>query len=516
VRLGNPLFFTENHRFAVYRDFSLGPADGKMLTVAYQPMVGAAAAGLYLLLMQQLPAERTGWSPLELQRKLFQGLALEPNPDGRALLARCCSLLEAVGLMRTETAENPDTEELVYVYRLYPPLKPADFFATEHLRLLLRDKIGDNAVNALMGELVSDKPEELADPYLIRKEVTVPFYEVFTLAGEADEALDAVRAVSGAAAGIGDGAPLPPVRFTYEQIISRVPRTSLNRRHVELLAGEPDVIARINYYADKYGLTLTNVAEVLDFDGVFDALGKWDERIFERQAELIYLQRYKHEEQLAVRLAAMEETAAASAMPESGAANKTAGFAAGRSPQTAVSAGGHAGSAPETDALLDVPDRLKDKLDIVSYNALLKQKPYTKVLELFIGTPKVMGETKEMFRKLNILYRFPDEVLNALIHYMQVYEKPWNESYINKVAASLQARQVRTYEQAVRYFNAERRAAQGRQETGGRNATRPAGQSRTGGKGKPRLPVYQAPSGKLADDARQELDEIVKYLEGQS
>lgn len=515
--MGNPLFYTENHRFAVYRDFSLGPADGKMLTVAYQPMVGAAAAGLYLLLMQQLPAERTGWSPLELQRKLFQGLALEPNPDGRALLARCCSLLEAVGLMRTETAENPDTEELVYVYRMYPPLKPADFFATEHLRLLLRDKIGDNAVNALMGELVSDKPAELADPYLIRKEVTVPFYEVFTLAGKAEEATGMIRAVSGIAAGIGDAAPLPPVRFTYEQIISRVPRTSLNRRHVERLAEEPDVIAKINYYADKYGLTLTNVAEVLDFDGVFDALGKWDERIFERQAELIYLQRYKHEEQLAVRLAAMEETAAASAMSDSGASGTAAGFAPGSSPQKAVSAGGgHGEAAPETDALLAVPDRLKDKLDIVSYNALLKQKPYTMVLELFIGTPKVMGETKEMFRKLNILYRFPDEVLNALIHYMQVNEKPWNESYINKVAASLQARQVRTYEQAVRYFNAERRASPERRETGGKGASRPAGQIRTGGKGKPRLPVYQAPSGKLADDARQELEEIVKYLEGQS
>lgn len=512
MRLGNPLFYTENHRFAVYRDFSLGPVGGKMLAGAYQPMVGAAAAGLYLLLMQQLPAERTGWSELDLQRKLFAGLALEPNPEGRAVLARCCSLLEAVGLLRTETVENVETEEIVYVYRLYPPLKPVDFFATEHLRLLLRDKIGPKAVEALMREMTADEPEELQDPYLIRKDVTMPFYEVFTLAGDGEEASPGVpHAVRLEGTAEENKPPLPPVRFSYEQIASRVPKSSLNRRHVERLAEEPGTVAQINYYADKYGLTLTNIAEVLDFDGVFDASGKWDERVFERQAELIYLQRYKHEERLAVRLTAMEETAAA-AEPDSG---QTAG-------DVAKAAGSvQAETPPDPAALFEVPDRLKDKLDLVSYNRFLKQNPYTKVLQLFIGTPKIMGETKEMFRKLNILYRFPDEVLNALIHYLQTYNKPWNETYINKVAASLQARHIRTFEQAARYFNAEQEALRKRQETGSRTGNRSGSRTgsaagRAGGKGKPRLPVYQAPSGKLADEARQELDEIVKYLESQS
>lgn len=516
VRLGNPLFFTENHRFAVYRDFSPGPADGKMLTAAYQPMVGAAAAGLYLLLAQQLPAERTGWSALDLQRKLFHGLALEPNPEGRAQLARCCSLLEAVGLLRTETAENPETEEIVYVYRLYPPLAPAEFFATEHLRLLLRDKIGEQALRALARELVADKPEELKDPYLIRKDVTMPFYEVFTLAGEAGAAAPAAPHAVPADDALQDaGAPLPPLRFTYEQIASRVPKSSLNRRNVERLAREPGIIGKINYYADKYGLTLTNIAEVLDFDGVFDAAGKWDERVFERQAELIFLQRYRHEERLAGRLAALEETAAASAMPEAIPAEAAGMQAAGGGRKAGEAGPGRpAAPAPDPGALLAVPERLRDKLDLLSYNALLKQKPYTKVLELFIGTPKVMGETKELFRKLNILYRFPDEVLNALIHYLQTNDKPWNETYINKVAASLQARQIRTFEQAAKYFNAEQQALRRRQEAAGKGSKRPAGGA--GGKGKPRLPVYQAPSGKLADDARQQLDEIVKYLEGQS
>lgn len=508
VRLGNPLFFTENHRFAVYRDFSLGPAESRMLAAAYQPMVGAAAVGLYMLLLHQLPADRTGWSGLDLQRKLFAGMALEPNPEGRAALARHCSLLEAVGLMRTEIAEQPDTEEWMYIYRLYPPLKPAEFFATAHLRLLLRDKIGERAAEALARELVADKPEALGDPYLVRRDVTVPFHDMFSLAAAADEAGPADG--NGPAGGVGSEAaapPLPPLRFTPGQIISRVPKTSLNRRHVERLAEDPASVGKINYYADKYGLTLTNVAELLDLDGVFDASGRWDERAFERQAELIFLQRYKHEEQLAARLPAMEETAA-SAAPDDG-----------RFPPVSRGAGRPAagGEAADPDALLAVPERLRDKLDIVAYNDFLKRSPYTKVLELFIGTPQVMGETKEMFRKLNILYRFPDEVLNALIHYLQTKEKPWNESYINKVAASLQARQIRTFEQAARYFNAEERALARRQEAAGRGGARAGAAGRTGGgRAKPRLPVYQAPSGKLPEEARRELDEIVKYLEGQT
>lgn len=501
MRLGNPLFFTENHRFAVYRDFSLGPVAAKMLSAAYQPMIGAAAAGLYVLLIQQLPAERTGWSALDLQRKLFQGLALEPNPEGRSVLARCCSLLEAVGLLRTDTVENVETEEILYEYRLYPPLKPADFFATEHLRLLLRDKIGDRAVDALQREMTAQRPEELDDPYLIRRDVTVPFYEVFTLAAEAADAASATSPAHSPDGSVqASRPPLPPIRYGYGQIISRVPRSSLNRRHVEQLAEQPDIIAQINYFADKYGLTLTNIAEVLDFDGVFDASGKWDARVFENQAELIYLQRHKQEEQLAVHLSAMAETAATVAVPDP----------AGE---------GDKPSREQVDeqALFAVPDKLRDKLDSVAYNRLLKQEPHTKVLQLFIGTTQVMGETKDMFRKLNIVYRFPDEVLNALIHYLQTNNKPWNETYINKVAASLQARQIRTFEQAAAYFNAEWSSSGRQQQSGSRsgNRTGAAGGRNNAAKGKPRLPVYQAPSGKLTAEDRQELEELVKYLEGQ-
>lgn len=66
MRITNPLHFTEQHRFSVYREFSLSSLDYKMLAAVYQPIVGALAVGLYSQLFQQIPAEQIGYSELEL------------------------------------------------------------------------------------------------------------------------------------------------------------------------------------------------------------------------------------------------------------------------------------------------------------------------------------------------------------------------------------------------------------------------------------------------------------------
>ena len=71
MRISNPLHFTEQHRFLVCRDFSLSPIDQQMLATVYQPLVGSDAYGLYMLLFHQLPADQTGYSRPEQQRKLF-------------------------------------------------------------------------------------------------------------------------------------------------------------------------------------------------------------------------------------------------------------------------------------------------------------------------------------------------------------------------------------------------------------------------------------------------------------
>src|SRR6478752_5183527 len=101
MRITNMLHFTENHRFCVNRDFSLSGLDYKMLTMMYQPMVGAYAITLYQTLSQQLSSERTGYSPLEQQRRLFLMLELEQGERGRKFFIEQSSKLEAIGLLQT-------------------------------------------------------------------------------------------------------------------------------------------------------------------------------------------------------------------------------------------------------------------------------------------------------------------------------------------------------------------------------------------------------------------------------
>lgn len=496
MRLLNPLHYTENHRYTVYRDFSIGPVEASMLTGVYQPMIGAVAAGLYSLMLQDLPAERVGYSALELQRKLFAGLDLEPNEAGRKQLASCCSKLEAVGLLSTQLIEIVDTEEQVYEYRLFAPLKPVEFFRQEHLRLLLRDKVGERALEAIQQRFIADKPDELKDPYMLRKDISSQFHEVFSLslsAVSADSALTYAR--PDAADEVNElPPPLPPVRYTYSHILPRVPKSSVNRRHFEQLEHHPEIIARINFIMDKYDLTLKEIGELLDMDGMFDFQGRLQEHRLEKEAEWMFVQRHKREEALnwgLVEQLGKAETESAAAQQTSVMEQEETGF--------------------------EVPEPLKARYDQAAYNRILAQEPYTKVLELLVA-PKISGFTKKLFSKLNLYLNIPDAVLNALIHHMRVNQLPWKEAYIEKVAASLQGEQIVTYEQAVRYFRKERAARAGLKQQG--KASETSTRSYRSGKPesarqKPKLPVYQAPSGKLDEDEKKELERIVKYLEGQ-
>ena len=47
MRINNILQFTEYHRYYIFRDFSLSSLDYKMLSLIYQPMIGAFAVAFY-------------------------------------------------------------------------------------------------------------------------------------------------------------------------------------------------------------------------------------------------------------------------------------------------------------------------------------------------------------------------------------------------------------------------------------------------------------------------------------
>ena len=54
MRITHVLQFTEHHRYYTFRGFSLSPLDMRMLTLIYQPMIGASAISLYQLLYHQV------------------------------------------------------------------------------------------------------------------------------------------------------------------------------------------------------------------------------------------------------------------------------------------------------------------------------------------------------------------------------------------------------------------------------------------------------------------------------
>ncbi len=181
MRMKNLLHYTENHRYCVYREFGLSALDELMLGSVYQPMVGAFAVSLYRLLFQHVPVGQIGYSPLEQQRRLFLTLGLEPSEKGRKHLIEQTSKLEAVGLLQTSRLYAPETDDYMYEYEMQPPLAPADFFRTQHLTLLLRDKIGKFAVLSLRESLWSSESAEWSQSSYNKENISIPFYELFEL-----------------------------------------------------------------------------------------------------------------------------------------------------------------------------------------------------------------------------------------------------------------------------------------------------------------------------------------------
>lgn len=492
MRISNPLHFTEQHRFCTCRDFALSPIDHKMLSTIYQPIIGADSLGLYMLLFQQLPADQAGYSPPEQQRKLFLSLDLEPSERGRAKLASLASRLEAVGLMETWRNTLAESDEIIYVYRLFAPLAPADFFRTHHLVLLLRDKVGQHMATALRQSLYANEPEEVRKERITSSEnLSMPFYELFELNPRmvddrwerqmAAPALDFPQpARSGRTA----------YKYEYADIITRFPRQSANRGFVENLQYEPDQLAALNYVALKYDLTLSELCRLLDEDGVFTPAGELSLETLQHRANLTFRRELEREEK---RISVLGRIAS-SASEETAAAVKV---------ETEV----------DPEHFVDVPETLKDVYDKESYNRMLRNSPYTLVLQLFFPGA-VPRHVLNVFENLDLNYKLNEEVINVLIHHLKENRLSWNKSYIDSIAADMLGKQVERYEQAVAYF----RASIQRRKTGGQYGGASNARTRTIRR-KPDIPIIDLSqqSGEeepLTDEELQEIQKIVKELDG--
>lgn len=501
MRVSNNLEFTENHRYAVYRDFALSGTDRAVLPKLYQPMIGAFATGLYSLLYHHLGDDRTGYSALDSQRKLFLGLDLDMSPSGRKKLIDEASRLEAVGLMQVYRHHDPVTEETLYEYALSRPLTVSDFFASLHLTLLLRDKIGKLGVLELRKSFEEEAPAGLAR-FVNREEVTVPFYELFELGGgPVDRELEQALAES-ASARERTATAAQPDKIRQSDILLRFPRGSANRPHVERLHLSPESMVQLNYLAYKFDLDVPEVCRLLDEDGIFFADGtlEWEE--LNRRANLVYRQDRKRDEARERFLARGEERAAL----------------------------GDAGQAEPLDAayLLDVPERFLAEATKEQYNDLLLQEPYTRILARYFPGA-VPDSFVRIFEKIDLNYKLAEPVINVLIHYVlgMKHAQRLTAAFIDSVASNMLAKGIDSFRRAVAYVREQEKlnASLERKRRGEADGSSGGGQAAgTGGatsrgrapRRKPDMPVVKdlEPAQPMSAEEREKLRELARQLKG--
>ncbi|MDF2814839.1 MAG: helicase DnaB [Paenibacillus sp.] len=434
MRITNMHHFTENHRFYVYREFALGVLDFKMLSSIYQPMIGAYAVAIYQTLTQQVPADRTGYSELEQQRKLFLTLDLEPGERGRKHFIEQTSRLEAVGLLQTTRKYVPAVDDYMYEYHMLAPMSPDEFFKNQHLVMLLRDKVGKYAVLGLREAFLCQEPDELSDPETIAENISVPFYDIFQLNTQVID-LELEQALfETAPAREQMGLDVTSKAFHYSELIMRFPRESGNRVFVEALRYEPQQMIAINILARKFALTLQETCRLLDEDGMFSEAGELQTEMLQYKANLYYRQGLKRGEERERHLVKVVDAAVKRDLDESqweGSEEKTV----------------------EMSYYLEVPAMFVGQCDIHQYNALLRNEPYTGLLSRFFPKGSVPKTVTDIFEKIDMNYKLPDEVINVMIHHLHVYkESSWTKGYIDTVASNMLAKGIGTYEQAVEYI----------------------------------------------------------------
>ncbi|MFP4977258.1 DnaD domain protein [Paenibacillus sp. CN-4] len=489
MRMSNIHYFTEHHRYCVYREFGLSALDQRMLTSVYQPMVGAFAIGLYRLLFEHVPSEAIGYSAPDQQRRLFLTLGVEPNEKGRKYLIDQTSRLEAVGLLSTCRIFVPETDDYMYEYELLAPLGPSEFFATQHLTLLLRDKLGKFAVLALREQFWGAEPGEWGRSP-VKENISVPFYDIFELNThvidyELEQALAEVATVR--QPGLREAGEQ---QIGYSDIILRFPRESKNRSHVEKLRFDHNQMAVINYVANKYNLGPEDLSRLLDEDDVFTPSGEIVLDTLQQKASEHFRQDIKRQEK--------REIAAAKVV------SLRAGLSAGEEtapPEQSV----------EMEFYVEVPPQFINQCDIHQYNMMLRNKPYREMLQKFFpGT--VPAPVMDMFLNIDLNYKLSEEVINVLIHYLMTMvasgeEQRLNRNFVEAIASNMLMKQVNTYEKAVRYIR-EQSKVKGKNAAGG-----PAAGQRTrkaaGRSGKPEIPIA-VDDGNGAAVSDQEFAEMMK------
>ncbi|AZU63578.1 replication initiation and membrane attachment family protein [Neobacillus mesonae] len=123
-------------RYIVSANGLLHEYDRKVLTFLYQPLIGSTCYSLYMTLWSELEENRL-WAESSTHHLLMNLLGMNLKQIYEARMK-----LEGIGLLKTYV--NTEDGERSFIYELYPPLSPEQFFLDGMLNIYLYRKIGKN------------------------------------------------------------------------------------------------------------------------------------------------------------------------------------------------------------------------------------------------------------------------------------------------------------------------------------------------------------------------------------
>ncbi|MCT8137414.1 DnaD domain protein [Anaerobacillus sp. CMMVII] len=154
-------------RYVVRTTSFINEADRKIITLLYQPLIGAIAHSLYFALQSEL--ERDQYTSIETTHKTLMtmmGLPLDKIYEER-------KKLEGIGLLNVY--KQKQDEDIIYLYELQKPFSPHEFFKDDVLSVYLYNRVGKYRYLQLRDRFTINKINK--DNF---KEITLSFSDVFT------------------------------------------------------------------------------------------------------------------------------------------------------------------------------------------------------------------------------------------------------------------------------------------------------------------------------------------------
>ena len=196
----------EVNRASIVTDF-----DRKVLYRLYQPLVGYGAISLYFTLLSELEADMTTMKTSRPHSVIFDMMNCT-NKDFTMFI----QLLEGVGLVKTYV-KNEDVK--AYIYCLYAPKSPKEFFDYDLYASLLKEKLDEKDFDRV--KMYFKDNSKTPKTY---EEVTVTFNDIYEVAD--------LEVVGGKNNLVDHKSNYPEFEFNYESFYLKIKEFQIDKRKI--------------------------------------------------------------------------------------------------------------------------------------------------------------------------------------------------------------------------------------------------------------------------------------------